>query len=90
MVKNVLLREEWLDERLNAAKNEGERRHIRSKTLRKDMAIICEHTGLVDFMHCCTHDAGNSMMGLFFTGDPSEELVMSRQVQQHCPLCLWH
>jgi hypothetical protein len=45
VVKNVLLREEWLDERLNAAKNEGERRHISSKTLIKDMAIICEYTG---------------------------------------------
>ncbi len=63
---------------------------MEADTLIKDMAIICEYTGEVDFVHCRTHDAGNSIMGLLFTEDPSEELVMSRQVQQHCPLCLWH
>lgn len=40
------------------------------------MAIICEYTGKVDFIHCCTHDAGNSIMGLLFTDDPSEKLVI--------------
>jgi hypothetical protein len=27
-------------------------------------------------MHCHTHDAGESIMGLLFTEDPSEELVI--------------
>ncbi len=49
---------------------------MEADTLIKDMAIICEYTGKVDFMHCRMHDAGNSIMGLFFTEDPSEELVI--------------
>jgi len=49
---------------------------VEADTLIKDMAIICEYTGEVDFMRCRTHDAGNSIMGLLFTEDPSEELVI--------------
>ncbi|CAK9207221.1 unnamed protein product [Sphagnum troendelagicum] len=42
----------------------------------KDMTIICEYTGEVDFMRHRTHDEGNSIMGLLFTEDPDEELVI--------------
>jgi hypothetical protein len=46
------------------------------QTLIKEMSIICEYTGEVNFMHFRMHDAGNSIMGLLLTEDPSEELVI--------------
>lgn len=42
----------------------------------KDMTIIAEYTGEVDYMHRRQHDAGNSIMGLLFSDDPSKELVI--------------
>ncbi|BBN10463.1 [histone H3]-lysine27 N-methyltransferase [Marchantia polymorpha subsp. ruderalis] len=42
----------------------------------KDMTIVAEYTGDVDYMKNRKHDGGNSIMGLLFTADPSKELVI--------------
>ncbi|KAJ7565479.1 hypothetical protein O6H91_02G062800 [Diphasiastrum complanatum] len=42
----------------------------------KDMTLIAEYTGDVDFMRNRAHDEGDSIMGLLFTKDPAKELVI--------------
>ncbi|CAM6089130.1 unnamed protein product [Calypogeia fissa] len=42
----------------------------------RDLTIIAEYTGDVDFMCNRLHDKGDSIMGLLFTEDPSKELVI--------------
>ncbi|KAL2652870.1 hypothetical protein R1flu_020998 [Riccia fluitans] len=42
----------------------------------KDMTIVAEYTGDVDFMRNRVNDDGNSIMGLLFTEEPSKELVI--------------
>ncbi|XP_024364099.1 histone-lysine N-methyltransferase ATXR6 [Physcomitrium patens] len=42
----------------------------------KDLTIIAEYTGEVDYMRCREHDSGNSIMGLLFSDDPAKELVI--------------
>ncbi|KAJ7563466.1 hypothetical protein O6H91_03G111400 [Diphasiastrum complanatum] len=42
----------------------------------KDMTLIAEYTGDVDFMHNRAHDDGDSIMGLLFTKDRAKELVI--------------
>lgn len=42
----------------------------------KDLTIIAEYTGEVDYMCRRQHDSGNSIMGLLFSDDPAKELVI--------------
>ena len=42
----------------------------------KDMTIIAEYTGEVDYMCRRQYDSGNSIMGLLFSDDPAKELVI--------------
>ncbi|XP_057850131.1 histone-lysine N-methyltransferase ATXR6 isoform X3 [Cryptomeria japonica] len=42
----------------------------------KDMTLIAEYTGDVDYMMNREHDESDSLMGLLFSKDPSKELVI--------------
>lgn len=42
----------------------------------KDMTLVAEYTGDVDYMRNREHDDGDSIMGLLFTEDANNELVI--------------
>ncbi|VAI26945.1 unnamed protein product [Triticum turgidum subsp. durum] len=42
----------------------------------KDLTIITEYVGEVDYLRNCEHDDGDSMMTLLFAEPPSKSLVI--------------